>query len=67
MNIDKRTFALALISLGHVMYANDIEAHEAWSLKYELDHVRYLTDNGVDPLVVQELLKFNAGELFRRC
>lgn len=67
MNIDNRTYALALISLGHVMYANDIEAHEAWSTKYELDHVRYLTDNDVDALVVQELLKFTAAELFRRC
>lgn len=59
--------ALALISLGHVMYQNDIEADAAWSAEYELDHVRYLTDNGVDPLVVQEMLKFSAAELFGSC
>lgn len=67
MNIDKRTCALALISLGHVMYANDIDAFDAWSAKYELDHVRYLTDNDVDPLVVQELLTIKVSELFKRC
>lgn len=67
MNIDKRTYALALISLGHVMYANDIDAHEAWSAKYELDHVRYLTDHDVDPLVVQDLLATKVSELFKRC
>lgn len=60
-------YGLALISLGHVMYREGIEAHAAWSSEYELDHVKYLTDNGVDPLVVQELLKFTAGELLRRC
>lgn len=60
-------FGLALISLGHVMYREGIDAHAAWSSEYELDHVTYLTDNGVDPLVVQDLLKYNAGELLRRC
>lgn len=60
-------YGLVLISIGHVMYRNDIGATDAWSTEYELDHVRYLTDNSVDPLVVQELLKFNVSELFKRC
>lgn len=60
-------YGLALISLGHVMYQNGIEADAAWSAEYELDHVRYLTDNGVDPLVVQELLTIKVSELFKRC
>jgi hypothetical protein len=60
-------YGLALISLGHVMYREGIDADAAWSSEYELDHVKYLTDKGVDPLVVQDLLKLTAAGLLRRC
>ena len=59
-------YGLALISIGHVMYRDGITADDAWRSEYELDHVKYLTDNGVDPLVVQDLLKLPVSVLVGR-
>jgi len=58
---------LAIISLGHVMVTDGVDAETAWSKKYELNHVRYLADHEIPQETITELCKYTAQELFRRC
>jgi len=56
-------FGLILISLGHVMFNNGVGAATAWSSEFDDEHERYLTSNGVDPLVIKDMRRLNMAQL----